>query len=329
MYVGTGDMRYELVDGWEKLPEGWSHPDVASVCTDSRGRVYLLCRGAHPVIVYDRDGNFVGSWGEGEFSPRVHGMYITCDDQLYIVDEGHHHVGQYSLSGDFIRNVGPSGLPSATGYDGKDISGSTVRRGAPPYNRPTNLARARNGDLYVSDGYGNSRVHRFAGDGNLIESWGEPGSGRGEFRLVHDIAIHPDGRIFVADSANDRLQIFSADGEYISEWLDVQRPRGLYIDGDGLVYVGELVWRTGQVSARRGKIGREEPSRVSIFDATGRLVLRWGEGDGSAPGQFVAPHGVWVGEEGSLYVAEVTNTIGVVPGLVPAGTHTFQKFARA
>jgi DNA-binding beta-propeller fold protein YncE len=328
MKIGTGDLRYELVEDWERLPEGWSHPDVASVCTDSQGRTYLLCRAEHPVIVYDKDGNFLNSWGEGRFTLRTHGMYMTPEDELYIVDDAAHHVGQYSLSGELLRNIGPSGQPSDTGYDGKDIAGKTVRRGGPPYNRPTNLVRAASGDLFVSDGYGNSRVHHFSADGDLIKSWGEPGSGPGEFRLVHDIAIHPDGRIFVADSANDRLQIFNADGEYLTEWLDVQRPRGLFIDAEGLIYVGELVWRAGQVSERRGKRDKEEPSRMSVYDPDGTLILRWGGGDGSAPGEFVAPHGIWVDSEGSIYVAEVTNTIGVKPGFVPAGTHTFQKFAR-
>jgi hypothetical protein len=328
MRIGNGEFAYELIEDWEQLPEGISHPDVASVCTDSGGRVYLFCRGEHPVLVYERDGRFVTSWGEGRFTLRAHGMFMTDTDELYLVDDGAHHVGQYTTAGDLVRVIGPSGTASDTGYDGTNVFGLSIQRGGPPYNRPTNLVRTPTGDLFVSDGYGNSRVHHFDRDGTLVKSWGEPGSGPGEFRLVHDIAMHPDGRIFVADTINDRLQIFNRDGEFLSQWCDVQCPRGVFIDRDGVVYVGELVWRKGLRSARRGLIETEEPARMSIFDPDGTLILRWGEGDGSAPGQFVAPHGIWVDDEGSLYVAEVTHTIGVRHGFVPEGTHALQKFAR-
>jgi DNA-binding beta-propeller fold protein YncE len=326
--VGSGDLQYELIEDWEQLPAGYSHPDVASVCTDASGRVYLLCRGEHPVMVYEPDGRFVESWGEGRFTLRTHGMTMGPNGDLFVVDDAAHHVGQYSLSGELIRNIGPSGKPSDTGYDGTDILGETVKRAGGPFNRPTNVAQNSNGDIYVSDGYGNCQVHQFTDSGELTRSWGQPGSERGQFRLVHDIAVHPDGRIFVADSSNDRLQIFSATGEFIDEWLDVQRPRGIHIDADGRVYVGELVWRKGQRSLRRGVRNAEEPARMSIYDSEGVLILRWGDSEGSQPGHFVAPHGIWVDRDGSIFVAEVTQSIGVNPGFVPSGTHTFQKFGR-
>ena len=87
MRVGSGSLQYELVGNWEQLPEGWSHPDVAAVCT-TPDNVYLYCRGDHPVMVYDRDGRFIGSWGEGRFSYRTHGMFMTLPDQLLLVDDG-------------------------------------------------------------------------------------------------------------------------------------------------------------------------------------------------------------------------------------------------
>lgn len=327
--IGSGSLQYELIEDWEQLPPGYEHPDVAAVCTDSNDRAYLLTRSEHPVLVFERDGTFVKSWGEGRFTLRTHGMFISPADELYIVDDRGHNVGQYTLDGELIRWIGPhDGVPSDTGYDGKDFYGQTVTHGGPPYNRPTSIAQDLDGDLFVTDGYGNSRVHHFSRTGQLLKSWGEPGSGPGEFQIVHDIAIHPDGRIFVADSNNDRLQIFNRDGEFIGEWLDVQRPRGLHIDADGLVYVGELVWRAGFVSGRRGRIAREEPSRLSVYDPEGKVIVRSANAEAAAPGAFVAPHGVWTDSLGDIYVAEVTQTIGVNRGFVPAGTHTFQKFAR-
>jgi DNA-binding beta-propeller fold protein YncE len=187
---------------------------------------------------------------------------------------------------------------------------------------------APSGELYVSDGYGNCRTHRFTASGDLLQSWGVPGTGPGQFNLPHGIWVHDDGRVFVADRENDRIQIFSPEGEYLAEWLDVQRPTQLFVDQAGLVYVGELVKRAGFASKRLGVTDVEQPSRLSILDPEGNVLLRWGGPDAAAPGNFVAPHGIWVDDRGDIYVAEVTDTIGVRPGYVPYGTHTIQKFAR-
>ncbi len=140
--------------------------------------------------------------------------------------------------------------------------------------------------------------------------------------------MHTDGRIFVCDRENDRIQIFGPDGTYQTEWHDVQRPQDIFIDKDERVYIGELVSRAGWTSFRRGPIEQEEPARLSIYDINGNVLLRWGGADAAAPGNFVAPHGIWVDDRGDIYMAEVTDTIGVRPGIVPEGTHTFQKFAR-
>jgi DNA-binding beta-propeller fold protein YncE len=214
-----------------------------------------------------------------------------------------------------------------------------VARGGPPFNRPTNLAVAASGDLYVTDGYGNARVHRFSAKGDLLSSWGEPGSGPGQFVTPHGIAVHRDGRVFVADRENDRIQIFSAIGEYEGEWTNVQRPTQLVFDAEGRCIVAELTWRAGQRSFRSGPIASHLPSRLSILDASGGVLARlgeagpvdptWGGPDPCRAGNFCAPHGLAIDSNGDLYVAEVTRTIGVVPGLVPEECHTFQKLALA
>ncbi|HEY5273627.1 MAG TPA: hypothetical protein VIJ34_10385 [Acidimicrobiales bacterium] len=323
---GSGALQFELVEGWEQLPAGWKHEDVAAVCTDDARNVFLYCRGDHPVMVYDQDGRFLDSWGEGKFSYRTHGMFMNGENEIFCVDDSGNSVGRYATDGTLLQQIGSVGVLSDSGYDGADMA--TITHGAPPYNRPTNLAVAPSGDLYVSDGYGNSRVHRFTDGGDLIQSWGEPGGGPGQFRTPHSAWVHTDGRVFVADRQNDRVQIFDGEGNYLSEWLDVQRPQDIFIDDAGLVYVGELVYRKGDVSSRRGPIAEEEPSRISIYDLDGNVLLRWSDSDPSKDGFFIAPHGLWVDNEGSIYMAEVTNTIGVRPGLAPPDAHTFQKFAR-
>ena len=321
----TSGLSYGVVEGWEQLPAGYEHRDVAGVAVDGEDRIFLICRGDHPIIVYDRTGKFVGSWGEGEFTYRTHGITVGPDEMLYCTDDGNHTVRKFTPDGKLLMTLGTMNTPSDTGYNGKDTG--TVARPGGPFNRPTNLAVGPKGDLYVSDGYGNCRVHRFSPSGELKHSWGLPGGGPGQFYLPHGIAVAADGRVFVCDRENDRIQIFSPDGEYLDEWTDTQRPTHLVFDAQGRAYVSELWWHKGQTSQRHGPIETARHGRVSVHDTEGRVLARWGSADACAPGSFAAPHGLAVDSRGDIYVSEVTWTFAVSRGLAPAGCHTFQKFA--
>ena len=318
-------IKYEVVEGWEQLPSGYEHRDVAGVAVDPEDRVFLICRGDHPLIVYDRKGNFLGSWGEGEFTYRTHGITVGPDGTIWCTDDGNHTVRQFTPGGKLLMTLGTMNTPSDTGYDGKNTL--TVRYPAGPFNRPTNLAVGPRGDLYVSDGYGNCRVHRFSPSGEWKQSWGVPGTGPGEFYLPHGIAVAADGRVFVCDRENDRIQIFTPDGEHLGEWTDAQRPTHLVFDAEGRAYVSELGWYQGQTSQRLGPIEQARYGRVSVYDREGRLLARWGTPDAGASGSFAAAHGIAVDSRGDIYVSEVTWTFAVSRGYVPAGCHTFQKFA--
>ncbi len=318
------ELRYEVVEGWERLPESYTHKDVVGVGVDSRDRLFLLGREQARVLIYERDGTFVGSWGEDVFTPRTHGLTIGPDDAVYIVDEGSEVVYKFTPDGELLLTLGTKGVASDTGYTG---SLESIARGGPPFNRPTNVAVAPSGELYVSDGYGNARVHRFSASGELIHSWGEPGNGPGQFNLSHGIAVAPDGRVFVADRENDRVQIFSAEGAYLDEWRQVQRPTNLTFGADGRIYVSELWRRAGEHSMLDGVVSDDRPGRVSVLDLEGNVLARWGGPDRCAPGSFVAPHDICVDSRGDVYVGEVTWTFGVRPGHVPDDCHTMQKFA--
>jgi len=317
-------LSYEVVEGWEQLPPGYQHRDVAGVAVDAEDRVFLICRGDHPIIVYDHGGRFLGSWGEGEFTYRTHGITVGPDNMLYCTDDGNHTVRKFTPDGKLLMTLGTMNSPSDTGYDGKDSI--HIPRPGGPFNRPTNLAVGPNGDLYVSDGYGNCRVHRFSPSGELKQSWGISGTGPGQFHLPHGIAVATDGRVFVCDRENDRIQIFSPDGEYLGEWTDTQRPTHLVFDAQGRAYVSELWWHQGQTSQRHGPIQDARYGRVSIHDKDGRVLARWGSADACAPGSFAAPHGLAVDSSGAIYVSEVTWTFAVSRGHVPEGCHTLQKF---
>ncbi len=320
---------YRVIEGWEQLPAGYHHLDTVGVSVDSQERVYILTRSEPRVLVYERDGSFITSWGEGTFTNRTHGLTIGPDDSIFCVDDGDHTVRKFSPEGKLLMMIGHVGIASDTGYDGKTTA--SISRGGGPFNRPTNVAIAPNGELYVADGYGNCQVHRFTAMGQLIQSWGEPGTGPGQFHLPHGIAVDPEGRVWVTDRENDRIQIFSPNGEFLDQWTDVQRPTQVRIDAKrGTVYVSENWWRTGDVSFVHGPIGEHQYGRVSIFDLGGKVLARWGGAgtDPAKPGNFSAAHDMCVDSHGDLYVAEVTWTHAVQFGLVAADCHTFQKFAR-
>jgi DNA-binding beta-propeller fold protein YncE len=311
-------------DRWHKLPAGFTWPEVAGVAIDSKDRVFVFNRGEHPVIVFDRDGNFITSWGDGLFT-RPHGIAIGPDDSVYCTDDLGHVVHKFTPDGRLLMTLGIKGKPSDTGATSIDFR--TVKFAGPPFHYPTNLAIAASGDLFISDGYGNARVHRFAPDGELLHSWGEPGSGPGQFRIPHGIAIDREGIVYVADRENSRVQLFTPKGEYLAEWTDVARPTQVCIAASGDMYVSELGFIAGMWSGTTAPRPDSPGGRVSVFDPKGRLKARWGGGrNPSAPGDFFAPHDICVDSRGDNYVAEVVWSAGGCRGMVPADCHALQKF---
>jgi DNA-binding beta-propeller fold protein YncE len=324
----VGDCRefgYEADDHWAKLPAGWSWMEVAGVATDTQDRVYVFSRGEHPVTIFNRDGSFVASWGEGLFT-RPHGITIGPDDAVWCADDRDHTVRKFTPDGRLLLTLGTSGRPSDTGVSGMDYR--TILRAGPPFHYPTNLAIAPGGELYVTDGYGNARVHKFTPDGRLLLSWGEPGNGPGQFHLPHGIAIDRQGIVYVADRENSRVQLFTPDGEYLSAWTDVARPCQTFIDRGGNIYVAELGFHAGMWSGTTAPTPDAPGGRLSIFDRGGELRARWGGGrNPCAAGDFFAPHGICVDSHGDIYVGEVVLSGGGNRGVVPPDCHALQKFS--
>ncbi|BBG05343.1 MULTISPECIES: peptidyl-alpha-hydroxyglycine alpha-amidating lyase family protein [Pseudonocardia] len=297
---------------WAGRPAGPAYTDVTDTDTDADDHVYLLTRSDGQVIVRDPEGGFVRSWGRGMFT-TPHGLTVGPDGSVYCVDAGDHTVRRFTPTGELLAVIGTAGTPSDTGYTSdrpvRVHSVERVRYPGDPFNRCTALAVAPNGELYVADGYGNCRVHRFTADGELIGSWGSVGTGPGEFHLPHGIDIGPDARVYVADRENDRIQIFSPDGEFLEQWTDLQRPCDLVVGRDGTVSVVEL-WRpAGTRSFVHGEVTEDLPSRLSVLDAQGRPQTR-------GHGSFIAPHGIARDSTGALYVAEVTHSFAIATGRV-------------
>ncbi len=318
------DFGYEVNDHWAQLPAGWSWQEVAGVATDSHDRVYVFNRGDHPLMVFDRQGRFLASWGEGLFA-RPHGIFIGPDDAVYCTDDMGHTVRKFTTDGRLLLTLGTSGQPSDTGATSMDFR--TIVRAGAPFHYPTNLALAADGSMYVSDGYGNARVHKFDAKGKLLFSWGEPGSGPGQFHLPHGIAIDRHGTVYVADRENSRIQLFTADGKYLTEWTDVARPCQVFIDKQGDLFISELGFRAAMWPGTTAPSPDATGGRLSIFDAAGRLKARWGGGlHPCAAGDFFAPHGIWVDAQGDIYVTEVVWSGGASTGVVPPTCHSLQKF---
>jgi DNA-binding beta-propeller fold protein YncE len=280
---------------------------------DAADDVWVFNRGEHPVIVFDRDGNFKRSWGEGQIR-RAHGITIGPDETVWLTDDLHHTVRQFTKEGKLLLTIGNPDTPSGP-------------HGGKPFNRPTHVAISpKTGDVYVSDGYGNSRVHKYDPKGRLLKSWGEPGTDPGCFNIPHNIATDAGARVYVADRENSRVQIFDDDGTYLGQWNNLHRPCGLAADarlGD-IFFVGELPTHL-PVNKDVPNIG----ARVSILNIKGQLLGRvGGRFAGEQPGEFIAPHGCAVDSQGDLYVAEVAWTAQGSKENPPREIRSLQKFAR-
>ena len=296
--MGSGEHRYRVVENWAKLPEGWEFKDAAAVAVDSKDQVYVFNRGEHPMMVFDRHGNFLRSWGEGGMFPRAHGLHIDAGDNLYCTDDLGHVVRKCTPEGKVLLEIGVPGQPSPY------MSGL-------PFHRCTHTALSPEGDIYVSDGYGNARVHKYSPDGKLLLSWGEPGTDPGQFNIAHNIVTDAEGWVYVADRENHRVQVFDGEGKYETQWVNLHRPCGLFCcEGKGPTR--KLEFLIGELGPGM-PVNRNMPNigpRLSIVDGGGNLVARLGgdAGPGLETGKFIAPHGLALDSHGDIYVGEVSYT---------------------
>jgi DNA-binding beta-propeller fold protein YncE len=290
--IGDGAFSYESIQDWAKLPEGWNFVEVSGVTVESSDNVYVMNRGEHPICVFDKNGNFLRSFGEGQFNRRAHGIHATPDDFIYTVNDDQHCIKKYTTDGKLVMLIGVEGQ-AAEKWSGR------------PFNRPTNMAVSpRSGDVYVTDGYGNSSVHRYSPDGRHIVTWGGPGIEPGEFQIPHNVVVDMDENVFVTDRENNRLQVFDKNGKLQDIWHDIYRPQALCMGKDGTIYVGEMLNHPDMADCPG--VGH----RLNAYDKNGKRLARFGDPEiGDGPTQFIAPHGFGVDSQGNLYVGEVSYTV--------------------
>lgn len=332
-------VRLVPVDGWEAraraaLAPSVTFTDVADVAVGGGDRVYLVTRNGAHVLVYSPDAELLDVWADVPETKRLHGITIAPNGDVFLVDDGRHTVRRFDGSGHLLLTMGVADRPADTGIDDSLPSTTdrlrSIRRGGSPFNRPTRLARAPSGEMFVADGYGNARVHRFAPDGRLTRSWGGPGTRPGQFNLPHGIALTEDERVLVADRENDRIQVFTFDGRFLAEWTDLQRPMEVVVAPSGLVFVAEGYKALGHFSFVNGRCTRFSPGRISVLDAGGEVLARLAApADPDGTGGLRVPHGMAVDSQGCLYVAEVTpRAERDAPATTPrtAGTRRIHKF---
>ena len=239
--VGADSHEYDVVHGWPRLPDGFVLGQVTAVDVDSHNHVFVFHRadlawssGIPPkpvskktiLCIDGESGELLSSWGENMFYVP-HGLFVDHEDNIWITDLGRHQVLKFSNSGELLMTVGEERVP---GLDGQH------------FNQPTDVAVTPDGSFYVSDGYRNNRIAKFSADGKFLFDWGKRGSGPGEFRLPHSVAVDAKGRVYVADRSNARIQVFDAKGNFITQWKspELGRPWDVDVGKDGYLYVGGL-----------------------------------------------------------------------------------------
>lgn len=264
---------YRPVPHWAKLPDSIQFGLVSAVATDDADNVYVLHRGKQPLVVFDKDGKFLRSWDD-EHIKQPHGLRIDRHNNIWITDIANHVVLKFDRSGKRLMVLGKKGKSG----DDKEH-----------FNKPTDVAITPAGDFYVSDGYGNARVVKFAMDGRYLLEWGKKGKGQGEFNLPHAIVLDGHGRVYVGDRENSRVQVFDSKGTFIGQWRDGGSPYGLFLTPDErlLIADGRANW-------------------ITVLNSRGKSIGRWGE-KGKSPGQLDTPHMLCVDKRGAVYVADLGN----------------------
>ena len=260
---------FETPKDFLQLPPGLTLGACSAVSLNSKDEIYLFHRGKQPILVFDKEGKFLRSWGDDQIG-SAHGLRIDKEDNVWVTDVVNHRAFKFDPQGKGLLALG-------TGQPGE---------GEDQFNKPTDIAFGPAGEFFISDGYGNSRVMKFSPNGGFIKMWGTLGTRAGEFNLPHSVIVDSKNRLLVGDRENSRIQVFDLDGKQLAVWRGFA-PYGLAFDPAGNLFVAD------------GKI-----NKVHLLDAAGKIKKSWGR-KGPKPGQFDMPHMLAFDSAGNLYVAEV------------------------
>lgn len=300
-FVHAASTRLEPVAGWPRLPASIVLDRVVGVAVDSRGFIYVAHRGDHPLLCLNPDGTLAREVGAAQqkkttaYDRRgpvpipiatrcwMHGLHVDPWDNVWITDVGRHLVMKFDPAGRHLLTLGVDGEP---GCDDTH------------FDQPTHVAVAPTGEVFITDGYGNSRIVKKSAAGEHLLAWGRRGTAPGEFHSPHVITLADDGLLYMTDRENDRVQVFDQAGRFRAEWPGLHSVDGLYAARDGFIY---------------GSAGVDHA--LLRFDRTGRVCDVWLQ-----PGLVCYPHAIAVAPDGAFFTAE-TGDRWVVTGRRPEERH--------
>lgn len=268
--LNTGEFSYCAANpyqsqGFVEFPKDIEVGAVSAVAIGKDDEIYILQRGAVPLLAFDKDGKFLRSWGQGLFKVP-HGLRVDSEGNIWTTDNGNHVLRQFTREGKLLGTIG---------QEGKGVGGETG------FKSPDDLVFDKAGNFYIADA-GNARIVKLSPEGKFLAAWGKKGKGEGEFATAHGLAIDGQDRIYVADRGNKRVQIFAADGKYLDSWTFGGNPFGLIVVGNELI-------------ASEG-----DQHQMYHLDTTGKTVATWGD-----PKSLLLPHLMAQDSRGRLYISEV------------------------
>jgi DNA-binding beta-propeller fold protein YncE len=251
--------------GFLKFPPEVEVGAMSSVAVDAEDRIFVLHRGEPPLVAFDKDGNYVSSWGAGLFKVP-HGLRVDAAGNIWTTDNGNHVLRKFNREGRLLVTLGTEGKGAA----GKEA-----------FRAPDDLVFDSKGNMYIADS-GNGRIVKLGPEGKYLLEWGKKGKESGQFATAHGLAIDKQDRIYVADRGNKRVQIFDSEGKHVADWSGFGNPFGLIVIGD------ELLASEGDIH------------KIFHLDSTGKITASWGD-----PKSLLLPHLMAVNSQGTLFVTEV------------------------
>jgi peptidylamidoglycolate lyase len=288
---------YGVVHGWPQLPPDFVLGQVSGVAVDSHDHVFVFHRAenswaadkTHPIaspaiLCFDgASGKLLASWGQNQFV-APHGLRVDHRDHVWVTDTALHQVFEFSHDGQLLLQLGTARTP---GLD------------AAHFDKPTDVGFAPDGNILISDGYGNSRIVRFSADGQFLSDWGHKGNGPGEFDTPHSVVVDSRGLVYVADRGNSRIQVFDSEGHFQKSWSSAElgRPWGLALGSNNRLYVVD----GGDARADQPSQGHEQ---ILALDLSGKILMKWSR-FGNYDGQIYWGHDIAVGKDRAVYVGDV------------------------